>query len=742
MAAIASNGTGGGNWSAGASWTGGVVPAEGDTVTIANGDTITWDAGAANPLIVGADTTTAAIAVAAGGTLQMLSSIAAGTYTLRLKGDFTNAGTVNFGTVANPLASDRILIVELNYSASLSIGEFGWKNNAGCTFIVQGASKTTKALLASDITHRPAEEWWQFSEYSEIGAKVRATTDTGCWFELTALLGEGPWITGETEPVWDTTVGNTTDDGTVQWTAIARPLTMTVDSAPSWADDEKIALSASLTDITQHETFTLNGASSGMTVNIDGTGMLYDHIGTSPRQCEVINLNRNIRFTSYNTAYQGYIVGSTTATEDVDYVQFDNIGSNATDKTGIALKTTTGTANYQYCAFWNVYRPFNQSGNANSNSITVSNNVAYNITDRFMLFPTSPNANPFTISANTIIAASQTGSVAVLQCNDDDSTVTNNIVTSSYAGYSFGAGSSFLTGTYTGNSAHSCTNGLNITLYLTGGTIENGSFYHCAIGGVIGSTTGSPGIYGLILKGISFFGNVANVSLTNAHDILLDTLTVNSTAEQSSIGVALHYAVTGLKMQSCDSTASGIKTACSVDFAYSNESGVPYFGGVMAYNCKFGAMGTNPVSGSGGNPSSYLYSARHNQTDGDHRAYLKYGTVFSNGETIRATPNSATNKLVIPVVAKKVADGSTITFSVDVTKSAAYSGNQPRLIIKRDDAMGISTDTILDTMTAAVTVLETLTGTTAAALDDGAITAYVDCDGTAGYIDIDNGVAT
>lgn len=43
MAAITSNGTGGGNWSVGASWTGGVKPAAADTVTIVAGDTITFD---------------------------------------------------------------------------------------------------------------------------------------------------------------------------------------------------------------------------------------------------------------------------------------------------------------------------------------------------------------------------------------------------------------------------------------------------------------------------------------------------------------------------------------------------------------------------------------------------------------------------------------------------------------------------------------------------------------------------
>jgi len=43
MATTLSNGTGGGDWSAGATWAGGVAPADGDSVTIVAGDTVTVD---------------------------------------------------------------------------------------------------------------------------------------------------------------------------------------------------------------------------------------------------------------------------------------------------------------------------------------------------------------------------------------------------------------------------------------------------------------------------------------------------------------------------------------------------------------------------------------------------------------------------------------------------------------------------------------------------------------------------
>ena len=146
MAAITSNGTGGGNWSATASWTGASVPIEGDTVIIQNGDTITID----QDITVGADTTTAAIDVASGGILEVLHTAAAN-YTLTCKGDLktSSGGTIEFGTVANPIPAARIFTVKLNYSAALADGKYGFINNGD--MVLQGASKVVNTLLTSDL---------------------------------------------------------------------------------------------------------------------------------------------------------------------------------------------------------------------------------------------------------------------------------------------------------------------------------------------------------------------------------------------------------------------------------------------------------------------------------------------------------------------------------------------------------------------------------------------------------------
>ncbi len=87
-AAVKSNGTGGGKWSAPGTWAGGVVPANGDSVTIAAGDTVTFDVDMASWPNGIAGLTCA-------GTMNCSTS--AGTYHLKTSADIGGIGTINCG---------------------------------------------------------------------------------------------------------------------------------------------------------------------------------------------------------------------------------------------------------------------------------------------------------------------------------------------------------------------------------------------------------------------------------------------------------------------------------------------------------------------------------------------------------------------------------------------------------------------------------------------------------------------
>ena len=129
MAAIASNGTGGGNWNTGASWTGGVVPTVVDTVTITAGDTITVDTTG-----LGAKT------LALNGTIDWT----AGATTGITFGDGTSDTIITFGaggywkagTVATPLTGKHtVTIAPLSTSLASVVNNF---NMAACNTVTSG----------------------------------------------------------------------------------------------------------------------------------------------------------------------------------------------------------------------------------------------------------------------------------------------------------------------------------------------------------------------------------------------------------------------------------------------------------------------------------------------------------------------------------------------------------------------------------------------------------------------------
>jgi hypothetical protein len=133
----------------------------------------------------------------------------------------------------------------------------------------------------------------------------------------------------------------------------------------------------------------------------------------------------------------------------------------------------------------------------------------------------------------------------------------------------------------------------------------------------------------------------------------------------------------------------------------------------------------------------------------DHRRYLAFGTAIRDTTTLssvslseRMTPSSATVKMTSSCKKVAVANGQTVTVEVKVRKSVvgdgtAYNGAQPRLMLRRNDVLGITSDTVIDTATASADgAYETLTGTTAAASQDGVFEFYVDCDGTTGWVNL------
>jgi hypothetical protein len=141
----------------------------------------------------------------------------------------------------------------------------------------------------------------------------------------------------------------------------------------------------------------------------------------------------------------------------------------------------------------------------------------------------------------------------------------------------------------------------------------------------------------------------------------------------------------------------------------------------------------------------------YNKLSGYHITYLPAGT-RSIDTTIhkeayaseRLTPSSSTKKLRSgsKFVALNAGDSSFI--NVYVRKSTlssngvAYNGSSPRLILKRNGAMGVNNDIILGQATGTSEDFALLAGLTPTVIDTGVLEFYVDCDGTQGWINVDS----
>lgn len=155
-------------------------------------------------------------------------------------------------------------------------------------------------------------------------------------------------------------------------------------------------------------------------------------------------------------------------------------------------------------------------------------------------------------------------------------------------------------------------------------------------------------------------------------------------------------------------------------------------------------------------PGTGIGFTNYNQVAGDNRTLKSTGNITTDAAifrtsapSMRMTPASATFKLtsegILSGFLVPCAAGSFKTINVYIRKSAladgaAYNGNQPRLIMRPNSAGGgASSPQVLATMTGTTTgAWQLLTGVTPSAAINTTFEFYIDCDGTAGWINVDD----
>ncbi len=614
---------------------------------------------------------------------------AATAYVLQISGilNVWAGGTYNQGTVATPMPRDSTATLQFDCTTD---GEFGLVVNDLGTAVLQGQSRTSGKLVDR------------------------------CLLSVNESAGS---------------------------------TSLDVDTDTGWLDNDRIAVASTTRTATECETGTLNGNAGASSLTVDGFagvggGLAFAHLGTAPAQAEVILLTRNVVVRSVSTTAMAYVTVTAAGNLDADWTEFRYLGENVTGKRGIELQTTTGAVTIDYCSICDCEDGgLYLTGTSLTGTLAVTDLVMWNcanVAGTSAISNAATSGSPTLTDIIVIRVASTTAAVNIA----DVGTTFNGLVVVGASGTGIQLVESNtipLLTTINNLTAHACTS-YGIVVQSGSLHITNIKVWRCLTYGFYFQGSWCR------LENVELFGNSqANIYYPGGHGTFINVTSNGDTSFGTTYGVYSLAIIMDLIFLNCNfSTASGIKTATTYDIFLGTALAA---GRIDLRSTKLVAtleVGNNSNLADRG----IITSQKHDQTNGNHKFWLRGGlgqtdaTIYKTAApSERLTPLSASIKLPSGPRLAAVDSGGTRDVSVWVRKSqagdgAAYNGAQPRLILRRNDALGVTSDTVLDTMTASAGTWEQLTGTTPSAGDDGAFEIVVDCDGTVGWINVDDWAVT
>lgn len=522
---------------------------------------------------------------------------------------------------------------------------------------------------------------------------------------------------------------------------------LTTNISTGWLSGDQIAIASTTRTFSESENKLLTANAAGTTLTI--AALTNAHSGTSPTQGELANLTRNVKIFGNSSTLQGYIDLNTLSITSFNNTEFYFLGSSTANRRGINASQTTGSFTASGCSFHD-FSVATSVGifidSAAGNNITITNCNFYAI-NGFSLNRTTTTGTNFLIDNNLVINNLSTN--VAIQMGDLNGVFTNNtaagcqgigiVLTDLSAGAQTVSG---LVAHSNGNNGIQCT---NLISQMSDMLLVSNLTSWRNVGAGLSFTT----VMNAMFDTATIFGNsVVGVDPTNGVEgnIRLNNFVINAGVTLTQpIGVRLAADIDDLFI---DNTLMGnLQTHATGDIQVSNANtcyAKCYLRNTLLGSPTEVALQTNLT------PMSIIGSSRHDQIAGNHKSWDKFGlmaidtTIFNRGTASqRLTPNNAANKLSSGVKRIAVRNGTSATIAVSVRKSAvgdgtAYTGNQPRLILKANPAIGINSDSVLDTMLVGLGIWEQLSGTSPIATDNGVLEVCVDCDGTAGWINIDD----
>lgn len=520
---------------------------------------------------------------------------------------------------------------------------------------------------------------------------------------------------------------------------------LTTDISTGWKSGDIIGVPSTTRTYTELQKLTL--ASDAVTTTLTTNALTAAKGGNSTTgvQADLINLTRNVKFLSQTYASYVYFP-NVTQSISIYYTEFKGFGTATANKYGLSFYSDTITANIRYCSFYDgnivtgtrcIYINRLITG-----SINLQSNNFYNASLSESNYYIEP-ITPITVTLNNCIFIGGGG----MQVLDVGGVFSNITLANSNATIQINENNQI--GTISNITTYGV-QGSGLSTVKGYGNITNFKSWRCAGYGILLQST-TQADKRLYINGATFFGNGnGNVFISTITGVcILNNATITAgTTLTSPFGITMGSAVDTLFISnstigsghtSGDIVGNGAAALNNINLFNVNLNSVIKINGITSTAIGFTGLALTSINEGGVAGSNFTYANNYTSS--------KDTTIFNTSSpSFRITPN--TDAILRPKtdhtpVKLAVKSGDTPTVTVAVRKSVvgdgtAYNGTQPRLMLRPCIHAGVIDYTVIATCVSANGVWEILSGTLPAPSMDCVYEFYVDCDGTTGWINIDD----
>lgn len=537
----------------------------------------------------------------------------------------------------------------------------------------------------------------------------------------------------------------------------------------------------------QTEVVTLTADAIGATVFHSALVNAHGGSASTYVQADLGNLSRNVRVVGASaTVAPSFVTRGYLADTEISYGEIRNFGSNTTTRAaltfgnGAAGSNELGSLMLDGASIWmdnlitgrygiNIGPGSTDPGAiGGSVSISITNSIVLNYGIGCLIVPAMSFFNsPLNITGNLFYRTSTTYPVTL----GKGYTFENNVVAGGGGVGGVSITMTSITDTFSGNTIYSNVgNGFLMTLsFATGMTSAAGATYsnnttfrNTNYGAQISNSQGQTLFWpsdALVFNNLRSFGNLFNLTLTNIGGNLRFLDSHLWAGDTTLSGNSAQYGLvqqTGYGNSKIDWSGgafgmmpSGVTSShATANIAYTTTArldDITITGATFTGTDLFTVSRPGIVFGSLG-----VVALNYDGFSGTHRAFTQAGTISTDtviinntSQSMRMAPGIGVSyyKLISHIQRIPVSTGNTCTVTVFVRKSVvgdgtAYNGTDPRLILRYNSLAGNLVDVIGATASGAAGSWQQLSYTTPAVSNACVLEFYIDCDGTAGWINV------